>query len=715
MSTGAPYLEHQGAYNTPHRYQTASPLGASNVSPGLAPWLGHLQAIPYMHSPFTHLSQHGAMHSTASVNVQGDYHRLLNRVANYPDVAMGYMLSDFKTLSKTDLSQVMRSKSTSLPSTSDKSVTLNSTAGNFLPWVKSLLKFATTAGHTPEVLFSPDELIEHRTQAVTAFLNEDLQQRTNRYNTMCGAFEEAAKTYAAINARDVAQQNDMHKPGQTPRPAPSTEFPRFTKVPTSTSSSNAQSPAPKLPTFTLGPSTDPDQTVNYDTQDPPDLEDSTPSLEMGFRPDMNSKSMQTMLTAALVNVRMAHLEHKQVHQKAAEVIKQMTELSVRTLLEEMLKRMDPTLRNFMQKQIDEAGIYVAHPRAVLDHLQAQSMGSVNMTITSRLYNELADIKYTNEGPFKTFKEFYKTWQGAYQAWEQSGGRGTPSQAKTLFADALPDDESSHPVKGGRGFIRLIEQLRHPGDSTPLSAMATQIEAAEQLQMKKAGTAGAKNKTKQESARSEVHAAMHSENEKKHPRAKCTHCGAGHNSSSCFSHPDPKARLAALKSALKSCEQNVKDGKPPRMNIEDVKGRMSKTQDEIENGTQKGTTDVAELTKLVKELAASHKSLLERFDAMKGPGKTGEANTVTLAGDDVEPEIPTDHCDNSHLAAEYGSSWDAEYRSDADDHYSLNGMAMCVTEAFHTGAQHQDGPTIDPPGGAWINIPKKKKRNKKKRK
>jgi hypothetical protein len=199
MSTGAPYLEHQGAYNTPHRYQTASPLGASNVSPGLAPWLGHLQAIPYMHSPFTHLSQHGAMHSTASVNVQGDYHRLLNRVANYPDVAMGYMLSDFKTLSKTDLSQVMRSKSTSLPSTSDKSVTLNSTAGNFLPWVKSLLKSAATAGHAPEVLFSPDELNKHRTQAVTAFLNEDRQQRINKYNTMRGAFEEAAKTFAAIN------------------------------------------------------------------------------------------------------------------------------------------------------------------------------------------------------------------------------------------------------------------------------------------------------------------------------------------------------------------------------------------------------------------------------------------------------------------------------------------------------------------------------------
>jgi hypothetical protein len=60
-----------------------------------------------MHSPFTQLSQYGAMHSTASVNVQGDYHQLLNRLANYPDLAMGFMLSDFKTLSKIDLSQVM--------------------------------------------------------------------------------------------------------------------------------------------------------------------------------------------------------------------------------------------------------------------------------------------------------------------------------------------------------------------------------------------------------------------------------------------------------------------------------------------------------------------------------------------------------------------------------------------------------------------------------
>jgi hypothetical protein len=115
MPTSAPYLEHQGVYNTPHRHQTASSLDASNVSPGPAPWLGYPQTIaaPYanaMRSPFTQLSQYGTMHSTASVNVQGDYHQLLNRLANYPDLAMGFMLSDFKTLrlSKIDLSQSRR-------------------------------------------------------------------------------------------------------------------------------------------------------------------------------------------------------------------------------------------------------------------------------------------------------------------------------------------------------------------------------------------------------------------------------------------------------------------------------------------------------------------------------------------------------------------------------------------------------------------------------
>jgi hypothetical protein len=46
-----------------------------------------------------------------------------------------------------------------------------------------------------------------------------------------------------------------------------------------------------------------------------------------------------------------------------------------------------------------------------------------------------------------------------------------------------------------------------------------------------------------------------------------------------------------------------------MNTEDIKGRMSKTQDEIKNGTQNKTNDVAELTKLVTELAAGQKRLM----------------------------------------------------------------------------------------------------------